>query len=259
MKKFLALTIIISILISVFPAAGYATGNSVEGLYKDGMEYYEKRDYDSAIARFRVAGEARGYAPAQNMLGICYRDGLGTEQNLSEAERYFRLAADQGYSDAVNNFNALNEKKEEEYQKAITLYLNGNYDEATVVFKALDGYSQSEDFLHAIAVQTQGQELLPEPSAPSVSETILPSPILPEQQTEAAKCVKVSASWVHTVYLMSDGTVRSTKSDTYGQFPVSDWSDIQDISAGMQHVLGLKKDGTVVAGGSNRVKALCFS
>ena len=92
MKKFLALTIIISILISVFPAAGYATGNSVEGLYKDGMEYYEKRDYDSAIARFRVAGEARGYAPAQNMLGICYRDGLGTEQNLSEAERQLLTA-----------------------------------------------------------------------------------------------------------------------------------------------------------------------
>lgn len=154
MKKFLALTIIISILISVFPAAGYATGNSVEGLYKDGMEYYEKRDYDSAIARFRVAGEARGYAPAQNMLGVCYRDGLGTEKDLEEAERYFKLSADQGYEPAQDNLASLEaerdasaNEKSDAYQDAMNLYFNGDYEAAKAAFEVLGDYERSLDFI----------------------------------------------------------------------------------------------------------------
>ena len=71
-----------------------AAGNSSEKMFEEGLEFFEKGDYDRAFARFQVSGDAKGYAPAQNMLGVCYRDGLGTEQDITEAERYFRLSAE---------------------------------------------------------------------------------------------------------------------------------------------------------------------
>ena len=112
MKKILSLIIVISILLSAVNFNVLAAGNSAEIMYEEGMEFFEKEDYDRAFARFQIAGEVRGYAPAQNMLGICYRDGLGTEVNQAEAERLFRLSADQGYSPAQENLAGLNSKEE---------------------------------------------------------------------------------------------------------------------------------------------------
>ena len=251
MKKIFSLLLVMAMIVSVVHVVSYASDSIAEKRYEEGLAYFESGDYDMAFSFFFIAGEEKGYAPAQNMLGVCYRDGLGTEQNLSEAERYFLLAVDQNYQDAINNINALKNEKEEKYQKGVALYLNGDYEGAAEIFRSLNGYSQSSGFLNAIADQTQERKLLPEPSAPPVSGIALPSPALLEPQSETLKCVKASAGWVHTVYLMTDGTVRSTKSDTYGQLTVNTWSDISDISVGMQHVLGLKKDGTVVAVGND--------
>ena len=38
-----------------------------------------------------------------------------------------------------------------------------------------------------------------------------------------------------------------------GKTQVNGWSDIQDISVGMSHVVGLRRDGTVIAAGSNHI------
>lgn len=107
MKKILSLIIVISILLSAVNNNVLAAGNSAEIMYEEGMEFFEKEDYDRAFARFQIAGDVRGYAPAQNMLGVCYRDGLGAEQNSEEAEKYFQLASDQGYTPAQDNLAAL--------------------------------------------------------------------------------------------------------------------------------------------------------
>ena len=78
--------------------------------------------------------------------------------------------------------------------------------------------------------------------------------------------VAIAAGGYHTVGLKSDGTVVATKavrkffdgifgykeSDSYcGQDDVSDWQEIVAITAGSQHTVGLKADGTVVAVGSD--------
>ena len=107
MKRILVMIVVMVILLSGFQVDCYSFGNSVEVMYEEGMEFFEKEDYDRAFARFQISGEVRGYAPAQNMLGVCYRDGLGTERDFEKAEEYFRLSADQGYTPAQENVASL--------------------------------------------------------------------------------------------------------------------------------------------------------
>lgn len=121
MRKTAILTILVFFFLISVQTDVFAAGNSAEALYEEGMQFFEQGDYDRAYARFQISGDAKGYAPAQNMLGICYRDGLGTEQDITDAERYFRLSAAQGYAPAQENLLALEQEKYDvsEIQSAI--------------------------------------------------------------------------------------------------------------------------------------------
>lgn len=60
---------------------------------------------------------------------------------------------------------------------------------------------------------------------------------------------KIAANDLFTYVLKDDGHVVSIGNNSNGE--VESWSDVASISAGIEHVVGLKKDGTVVATGSN--------
>ena len=68
---------------------------------------------------------------------------------------------------------------------------------------------------------------------------------------EWSDIVQVSADYLHTIGLKTDGTVVAVGHNEYGQSDVDSWSDIVQIVAGMYHTIGLKTDGTVVAVGDN--------
>ena len=57
----------------------------------------------------------------------------------------------------------------------------------------------------------------------------------------------VSAGKDHTVGLKADGTVVAVGNNGFGQCGVDGWTDIVAVSAGHYHTVGLKADGTVVA------------
>ena len=61
----------------------------------------------------------------------------------------------------------------------------------------------------------------------------------------------ISAGLEHSVGVKSDGTVVAVGKNDYGQCDVSGWTDILAVSAGSNHTVGLKADGTVVAVGDN--------
>ena len=63
---------------------------------------------------------------------------------------------------------------------------------------------------------------------------------------------KVVTSRDHTVGLRKDGTVVATGSNAYGQCEVSGWTDIIAVKADRNQTIGLKKDGSVVAAGDNQ-------
>ena len=61
----------------------------------------------------------------------------------------------------------------------------------------------------------------------------------------------ISAGREHTVALRSDGTAAAVGSSDIGQCAVSGWSGLIAMSAGWDHTVGLRSDGTAVAVGSN--------
>lgn len=61
----------------------------------------------------------------------------------------------------------------------------------------------------------------------------------------------ISAGREHTVVLKADGTVVVAGDNMHGECDVEDWQNIVSISAGGLHSLGLKSDGTVIAVGED--------
>ena len=65
-----------------------------------GNTTFEARKFESAVQYYTRAAEL-GNAEAQYNLGCCYETGTGVEQNLKEAEFWFRQSADQGMAQAL--------------------------------------------------------------------------------------------------------------------------------------------------------------
>lgn len=61
----------------------------------------------------------------------------------------------------------------------------------------------------------------------------------------------IDAGFDHVIGLKKDGTVISAGSNQSGQCNTDGWSNIIAVSAGGYHTVGLKEDGTVVATGDN--------
>jgi TPR repeat protein len=57
------------------------------------------QDHAAAVRWYRLAA-AQGYASAQYSLGVCYGKGAGVEQDHTEAVRLCRLAANQSFAPA---------------------------------------------------------------------------------------------------------------------------------------------------------------
>lgn len=58
-----------------------------------------EKNKTEAIKWYRQAAE-QGYAIAQCNLGYCYNYGIGVEKNTTEAVKWYRKAAEQGNEDA---------------------------------------------------------------------------------------------------------------------------------------------------------------
>ena len=78
------------------------TQSSIEKFYVQGKTYYNKGDYTEAVKYFKQAAE-EGYVDAQNDLGYCYDKGYGVPQDYKEAVKWYRKAAEQG--NAYAQFN----------------------------------------------------------------------------------------------------------------------------------------------------------
>lgn len=78
------------------------TSLSAGQLNSKGWEYYNKKDYNSAVQYYYESAK-RGYASAQCNLGYYYENGLGVAKDLYEAVKWYRKAAEQGSKVAQYN------------------------------------------------------------------------------------------------------------------------------------------------------------
>ena len=81
---------------------GYAPAQNVLGLYYRDGEIGLKPNADEAVRWYRKAADQE-YALAQYNLGVCYRDGEGVPQSPIEKIRWYRKSAEQGYALAQND------------------------------------------------------------------------------------------------------------------------------------------------------------
>lgn len=82
-----------------------------------------KQDLKEAARLYKVAAEA-GYAPAQYKIGLMNEEGEGVLRNFNEAERWYRAAAKQDYTLAQSSLARLyyyGEKVAQDYPEAVAL------------------------------------------------------------------------------------------------------------------------------------------
>jgi TPR repeat protein len=76
---------------------GYAPAQVDYGLCFDFMSECTLCDEMERVKYVKMAADQR-YARGLYCYGVCLRDGIGIKENKAEAERYFRMAAELGYS-----------------------------------------------------------------------------------------------------------------------------------------------------------------
>src|SRR3546814_4292055 len=70
--------------------------------FAEAMAAYRIADYHTAYEEFLPLAEG-GMAAAQYKLGLMYENGRGVAKDLAMAEKWYALAAEQGYSSAQYN------------------------------------------------------------------------------------------------------------------------------------------------------------
>ena len=212
--------------------------------------------YRSAEALL-AAGKYEEAAAAYQALGD-YKDSpnKALEASYRAAEK---LLKDGRYEEAAAAYQALGDYKdstykalEASYRAAEKLLEDGRYEEAAVAFEALDNFKGSVE--KAKEASYRAAESLAEGGNLYASASAFYR--LSGYRDAWDRCFALwgeitqretlSAGWDHTVGVKSDGTVVAVGENEDGQCEVSDWTDIAAASAGFHYTVGLKTDGTAV-------------
>ena len=91
-----------SLAILALPLIAVATASPALADVKDGVDAWQRGDYQAAVAEWRPLAVA-GDADAQFNLGQAYKLGRGVPSDLAQAESWYRRAAKQGHLQAEDN------------------------------------------------------------------------------------------------------------------------------------------------------------
>lgn len=113
-----------------------------EESYRQAIEYYNNKQYQYAYTLLMNAAE-KGHGLACNELGGCYLNGIGTQQSLELAFRYYSLAAERGVALGAYNVGicyALGEYVEKDMVKAARWITKAAYDDCPVAAYTIADY-----------------------------------------------------------------------------------------------------------------------
>ena len=125
--------------------------------YQEGTDAFDRGDYTTALKEFQALAD-RNDARGQYALGVMHDMGEGVPENLEEAAKWYRLAAEQGYKDAQNNLGVLLENGDgvaRNYEEAMEWYLaaaeSGNRDALNNIgVMYMTGVGVRRDFVKAV-------------------------------------------------------------------------------------------------------------
>lgn len=240
-----------------------------EGRYAEAAAFYEKLDKTEEIDAKILSAR---YGAAQQMLA---------EGKFEEAETAFSALGD--YSDARSRIlecrygiakAALDAGQYEEaaesfyslagFSDALAQYNRARYEIAAhteasdpeksfSLFYELGGYSDAFEQASRIAMKLTGmnepQDAVNRMLGVSEEEIVLRNQLVDIRNTLPKGVLAVG--FYHTVGLRKDGTVIACGSNSDGQCSVAQWTGIQAVDCGAYHTVGLRADGTVIATGRN--------
>ena len=199
-----------------------------------------------------------------------------TSNNVDELEECIKILNIIGdYKDSLEHIATFKQKAisindANDYQKAMKLKSDGNFEESLRIFKSIRHYQDSQKYIEELKAQEEQERLerlkreeqeriekekkkkkrkIIAISIPAVIALVtaitllLVTVVIPKAKFK--DIVAIATCWNETVALKSDGTIVSTYDCP------SHWTDIVAISAGNNFIVGLKSDGTVVAFGDN--------
>ena len=167
-----------------------------------------------------------------------------------------------GYKDSAAQITAAkNTQIEAEnaaaYEQAEALLAAGDYNGAIAAFQKLRDYRDSAERVGA-SMYERAESLLSEGRIIEAAKAFYDIKGYKDSRQRACALWEtitardtIAAGGLHTVGLKADGTVVAGGVNGVGQCNVSDWTDIVAIATGVPHTVGLKADGTVVAVGNN--------
>ena len=124
--------------------------NAQAGLWEEGYEAYQRKDYATAVTKWNVVANT-GDREAQSLLGIMHFAGQGTPQSYPQAIVWLRRAAAQGEPKAqykLGNMYANGQGFDRDYQKAAMWYviadLSGHPEAGKSIKKAAAEISESD-------------------------------------------------------------------------------------------------------------------
>ncbi len=215
-----------------------------------------KKDFYDLINAFKELGD---YKDSLQQIEECNNAVINlTQKERAKKKIFYTLFASAGLI-IIGIIVYFAIKNPLDYNKGIELMEEKNYDEAVEVFAKLEGYEDSEDKL-LLSKYNKAIELIENKNYDEAIEVFAELDTYKDSKKKLSevmsnyffqKCDTISAGVNHIVGLKKDGTVVAVGDNDYGQCDVSDWTDIVSVAAGDMHTVGLKKDGTVVAVGYN--------
>ena len=178
------------------------------------------------------------------------------EREETEAETLRQLFVKE--SEAAEDKTAVDlpDTEEEYYQEAVKAQQAGDTAQAAIMFGKAGDYRDARDrsmeLWSEVVVREDGIiSVNPYRSSPSIlavkeDGTVCTTDEKYKGVEDWTDIVSVSAGAEHCLGLRADGTVVACGDNLFGEGDVSDWTDIVSISAGFCDSVGLKSDGTVV-------------
>ena len=232
--------------------------------YQKAVKLMEQGSYEEAIVAFAAMD---GFWKSNEQIQACEIGILDREYDAAAAlmeqgeyeEAISAFAALNGHRDSKEQIQACNTAiRDEKYDAAAALMAQGKYEEAITAFTALGSRRDSAVQIQACNYAIAESLLAEGKTAPAAIAFDKAGDYQNAWQRSmelwnvAAQRDTISAGDDHTVGLKVDGTVVVAGGwNANGECEVNGWKDIMAISAGDDHTVGLKVDGTVVAVGLN--------